>query len=59
MLCITMEVEPRIAEQYKCEYCCSCKIYWGRGMEVQKKDSLCNFLADRKFVGKNACWGIL
>ena len=24
-LCITVEVEPRIAKQYKCQYCCSCK----------------------------------
>ena len=28
MLCITMEVEPRIAKQYKCHHCCSCKNYW-------------------------------
>ena len=26
-LCITMEVEPRIAKQYKCHYCCVCKNY--------------------------------
>ena len=24
-LCITMEVESRIAKQYKCHHCCSCK----------------------------------
>ena len=47
-LCMTMEVEPRIAKQYKCQYCCSCKIYWGKGMEGGKKGSLCNFLADQK-----------
>ena len=27
MLCITMEVEPRIVKQYKCPHCCSCKNY--------------------------------
>ena len=32
-LCITMEVEPRIAKQYKCQYCCSCKNYRGKVME--------------------------
>ena len=30
---ITMEVEPRTAKQYKCHHCCSCKNYWGKGME--------------------------
>ena len=33
MLCITMEVEPRIMEQYKCQYCCICKNYWEKVME--------------------------
>ena len=32
-LCITMEVEPRTAKQYKCHHCCSCKMYWVKGME--------------------------
>ena len=31
-LCITMEVESRIAKQYKCNHCCSCKNYQGKGM---------------------------
>ena len=26
-LCVTMEVEPRIAKRYKCHHCCSCKNY--------------------------------
>ena len=37
-LCIT--VEPRIAKQYKRQYCCSCKNYRGKGMEGGKK-SVC------------------
>ena len=36
-LCITVEVEPRIAKQYKCCHCCSCKNNWGKGMEGGKK----------------------
>ena len=32
-LCITMEVEPRIAKQYKCHHCCSRKNYRGKGTE--------------------------
>ena len=36
-LCITMKVEPRIAQQYKCHHCCSCKNYRGKGMESGKK----------------------
>ena len=40
MLCITMEVEPRIAKQYKCHHRCSCKNYHGKGMEGEKKVSL-------------------
>ena len=44
-LCITMEVEPRIAKQYKCHHCCSCKIYRGKGMEGgEKKVSLHRFV---------------
>ena len=53
MLCITMEVEPRIAKQYKCQHCCSCKNYWGKGTEGGKKVSLrvcvCVF-ADQKIA---------
>ena len=36
-LCLTVEVEPSIAKQYKCHHCCSCKNYWGKGMERGKK----------------------
>ena len=50
MLCITMEVEPRIAKQYKCHRCCSCKNYRGKGMEGGKKVSLCRFGADQKIA---------
>ena len=50
MLCITVEVEPRIAKQYKCHHCCSCKNYWERGRRVGKKVSLCHFLADQKIA---------
>ena len=32
-LWITVEVEPRLAKQYKCQYCCVCKNYCGKGME--------------------------
>ena len=49
-LCITMEVEPRIAKQYKCQHCCSCKHYWGKGMEDGRKMSLHRFLADQKIA---------
>ena len=49
MLCITMEVEPRIAKQY-CHHCCSCKNYWGKGMEGGKRVSLHRFLADKKIA---------
>ena len=50
MLCVTMEVEPRIAKQYKCHHCCSCKNYQGKGIEGGKKVSLCHFLADQKIA---------
>ena len=50
MLCITMEVEPRIAKQYKSHHCCSCKNYRGKGMEGEKKVSLPRFLADQKIT---------
>ena len=39
-LCITMEVEPRIAKQYKCHHCCCCKHYRGKGMEGGKQKCL-------------------
>ena len=42
-----MEAEPRIPKQYKC----SCKNYWGKGMEGEKnKMSLHHFLADQKIA---------
>ena len=50
MLCITVEVETRIVKQYKCQYCCSCKNYHGKGMEGENKVSLHNFLADQKIT---------
>ena len=53
-LCITMEVEPRNAKQYKCQYCCSCKNYRGKGVECGKKVSV-SFLGwpeDCEFVKK-------
>ena len=40
-LCITVKVEPRIAKQYKCQYCCSCKNYHVQGMESGVKKRLC------------------
>ena len=49
-LCITVEVEPRIAKQYKCQHCCSCKNCGGKGMEGGKKVSFCCFLADLKIA---------
>ena len=49
-LCVTMEVEPRIAKRYKCHHCCSCKNYQGKGMEGGKKVSLLHFLADQKIT---------
>ena len=59
---VTMEVEPRIAKQYKCHHCCSCKNYQEKGMEGWKKVSLhCCFGLTRRLRlhGKNAFWGIL
>ena len=61
-LCITVEVEPRIAKQYKWQYCCSCTNYRGKGLEGGGKMSLRRFLADQKIANsylKNAFWGIL
>ena len=40
-LCITMEVEPRIAKQYKCHHCCSCRNYHGKRMEGVEKRCFC------------------
>ena len=49
-LCITMEVESRIAKQYKCHHCCNCKYCQGKGMEGGKKVTLRNFFADQKIA---------
>ena len=49
-----MEVEPRIAKQYKYHHCCSCKNYRGKGMEGGKKVSLHRFSADQKIASS---WG--
>ena len=49
-LCVTMEVEPRTAKQYKCQCCCSCENYRGKGMEGGKKVSLRRFGADQKIA---------
>ena len=48
-----MEVEPRIAKQYKCQYCYSCKNYREKGMEGGKKVSLRRFLADQKIASSS------
>ena len=50
-LCITMEVEPRIAKQYKCHHCCNCKksVPGKRGGGLKKK-CLWRFLADQKMA---------
>ena len=60
-LCITVKVEPRIAKQYKCQYCCSCKKYRGKGMEGgQKVCGVIFWLTRRSRVRrKNAFWGIV
>ena len=50
ILCITMKAESRIAMQYKCHHCSSCKNYQGKGMEGGKKVSLHHFLVDQKLA---------
>ena len=58
-LCITMEVEPRIAKQYKCHHCCSCKNYRGKGMESGGKNVFASFFGwpeDCDFMEK-MCFG--
>ena len=47
-LCIIMEAEPRIAKQYKCHHCCSCKNYWGKGMVGGKKSVFAVFWLIRR-----------
>ena len=57
-LCITMEVQPRFAKQYKCHHCCSCKNYRGKGMEGGGGGGsvLRRFLADQKIASSwNKC----
>ena len=57
-LCITMEVEPRVAKQDKCHHCCSCKNVWGKGMKGGGKKCLCiDFWLTRRlqFCGKMHC----
>ena len=49
-LCISMVVEPRIAKQYKCQHCCSCKNYQGKGIEGGEKSLCIIFLTDQKIV---------
>ena len=56
-LCITVEVEPRVAKQYKFQYCCGSKNYRGKGMECGKKVSFRRFFffcwpEDHEFVEK-------
>ena len=56
-LCITMEVEPRIAKKYKCHHCYSCKNYRDKGGET----CLCVvfWLTRRSRVraGRECVWG--
>ena len=52
-LCITVEVEIRIANQYKCQYCCSYKNYRGNGMEGKQKVSSRRFWADQKIASSS------
>ena len=41
---------PRIAKQYKCHHCYSCKNYRGKGMEGGKKCLCIGFFADQKIM---------
>ena len=49
-LCVTMEVECRLAKLYKCHYCCICKNYRGTVVEDGKK-CMHHSSEDCKFVG--------
>ena len=49
-LCITMEVEPRVAKRYKCHHCYICKNCRGKEIEGGNKMYLRRFLADQKIV---------
>ena len=58
MLCITMEVQPKIAKQYKCRHCCSCKNYRRVGIFVLFFLSFSFFWPeDREFVKKKCVLG--
>ena len=55
MLCITVEVEPRIVQQYKWHHCCSCKKYWGNETEDGEKRIFAPFFGwpeDHDFMEK-------
>ena len=47
----TLEVEPRIAKQYKCHYSYVCKTYRGKVMGGGKTVSLHRFQADQAARG--------
>ena len=54
-----MEVEPRIAKQYKCQYCAVAKITVERGWRV-KKSVFASFIGrpeDREFIEKKKHFG--
>jgi len=59
MLCITMKIEPRIAKQYKCHYCCVCKNYREKTMKDGKKSVFCiiSWLTRRLGVWTKFCGG--
>ena len=48
MLCVIVEVEPRIVKQCRHHYCCVYKNYTGRVMEDEKKFCVVSQLT-RKF----------
>ena len=67
-LCITMEVEPRIAKQYKCHHCFSCRNYPGKGdggwptIRKCRRGPVNRFSRSQNLSrvrGKNAFWVIL
>ena len=54
MLCVTVEVEPRIVKQCRYHYCCVYKNYRGRVMEDEKRFCIISQLTRKgcKCVGK-------
>ena len=56
MLCITIEVKPRILKQCKCHDCYVCKNYRGMVMEDGGKSVFTFFLADQKTVSVCIFW---